>query len=339
MTNDAQPAESSPAPSTPAAPVDLGALSAEERTEWRLSGKVPAPSDATPASPDPESSPAEIDTAEPVEQVASTDASPSPASEPGPPKKSKADTRFQELLKERATERDRADRLERELAALRAKQTQPDVPAVSSPASAAEFPNYDVWAETHPDQSYEDYLLGKFKHVQAQEQTASQQREAAEQFTRTAAERVEAFSGRYREALAADETLPTRINPRLYDLKTVDACLQAGERVTAANAIAQEIVESPQAVKLLLHLSEHPDEFARIASLNPAGVIRAMAKLESQLDTPVVPPPKTQTSAPAVTTVLGSRPAVPGDALKSAVQSGDFTRYREAANAREMATK
>lgn len=339
MTPDAQPAESSPAPSTPAT-FDLGTLSTEERTEWRMSGKLPdqkASTDAPPASDT--SSPADSTPAEPAEQVASTDALSEAASEPATPKKSKADARFQELLKERATEREGRERAERELAELRAKFAKPDAQPAPSPAQTSEFPAFDVWQQAHPEGSYDDFLLQKFEHVQTQKQTVAQQQAAAEQFSRTATQRVETFATRYREAVAADASIEARIDPRFHALKTVDACLQAGEPVTALNAVAQEIVESPNAVKLLLHLSDHPDELAKIAQLSPAGVIRAMAKLEAQLDTPAIPPPKTISSAPALTTTLGSRPAVPGDPIQSAVKTGDFRAYREAMNAREMATK
>ena len=335
MTNDAQPAESSPAPST-SKPFDLETMSQEERTNWRLTGDVPKD---TPAETEtPASSPADSTPAEPAEQAASTDASSTAASEPATPANPKTEARFKEILAERTRERDRADKAERELQALRAQQTKSDVPA-PSPASAKEFPDYDSWSQAHPEQGYDDFLLDKFQHVQTQQKAIEQQVAAQEAFTRTAQERVTAFTGRYREALSADATLPTRIDPRLYDLKTVDACLQAGEPVTALNAVAQEIVESPQAVKLLVHLSEHPDTLASLASLSPAAVIRAMARLESQLDTPAIPPPKTISSAPALTTTLGTRPAVPGDPISSSVRSGDFDAYRKAMNKREMASK
>ena len=335
MTHDAQPAESSPAPSAPAPsqPFDLETLSPEQRQEWRLTGKVPE----TPAAP--VSSPADSTPAEPVEQVASTDALPPAASEPATPRKSKADARFDTILKERTAERERAEKAERERDDLRAKLAKQDALPASSPVPTPEFPAYDVWAQTHEDGSYDDYLLGKFEHVQTQKQTVRQQQQAAEQFSRTAGERVEAFTARYRDALAADASLPTRINARLYDLKTVDACLQSGEPVTALNAVAQEIVESPAAVKLLTHLSDHPDELAQLSKLSPAAVIRAMAKLETQLDLPAIPPPKTISTAPALTTTLGSRPAVPGDSIQSAIKAGDFARYRDAKNAQEMAAK
>lgn len=336
MPIDAQAADSSPAPSTPAT-FDLGSLNESERTEWRLSGKLPEPKAAEESAAPDVSSPADSTPAEPVEQVASTDALPEAASEPATPRKSKADARFQELLAERQRERDRADTAERRLAAMEARQTKQDAVPAPSPASATEFPAYDVWAQQHDDGSYEDYLLGRFEHIQTQKQTVAQQHQAAEQFSRTAQERVETFTARYREALAADASLPTRINARLYDLKTVDACLQSGEPVTALNAVAQEIVESPHAVKLLTHLSDHPDELATLSSLSPAAVIRAMAKLESQLDLPAIPPRKTVSTAPALTTTLGSRPAVPGDPLKAAITSGDYPRYRDAMNARDMA--
>ncbi len=340
MPNDAQPAESSPATSTPATPFDLATLSPEERTDWRLTGKVPEkePSTVNQQSPD-TSSPAASTPAEPAEQVASTDASPEAASEPATPKKSNADTRIPELLADRAKERDRADKAERELAALKAQQTTPDAKTAPSPAPATEFPGYDVWSETHPDAPYDDYLIAKFEHVQTQRQTVAQQQAAQEQFSRSATERVTAFTQRYREAVASDATLPTRIDPRLYDLKTVDACLQSGEPVTALNAVAQEIVESPAGIKMLVHLSEHPDELAKFSQLSPAAVIRAMARLEGQLETPAIPPVKTISTAPALTTTLGTRPSVPGDPLDAAIRTGDFRTYRTLMNQREIAAK
>jgi hypothetical protein len=113
--------------------------------------------------------------------------------------------------------------------------------------------------------------------------------------------------------------------------------LQSGVPVTALNAVAQEIVESPSAVKLLVHLSEHPDELDALATLTPAAVIRRMAKLEAQLDAPAIPPRKTVSTAPPLTTTLGTRPSVAGDPIDSAIKSGDYLRFRDAANARDMA--
>lgn len=335
MPNDAQPAESSPAASPP---FDLGTLDAAQRQEWQLTGKLPEPqpkTEATEASP--ASSPADSTPAEPVEQVASTEASSTAAPEPATPKKSKADIRFQEILADRQRERERAEKAERRLAEIEARQTTPDASTASSPASAKDFPGYDEWQQQHPDGPYEDYLLERFEHVQTQKQTIQQQHAAAEAFKKTASERTDAFTKRFHDAVSADETLPTRINPQLYELQTVDACLQSGKPVTALNAVAQEIVESPNAVKLLVHLSDHPDELAKLATLSPAGVIRAMAKLDAQLESPAIPPRKTVSTAPALTTTLGSRPAVPGDPLKAAIESGDYLRFRDAANARDMA--
>jgi hypothetical protein len=198
-----------------------------------------------------------------------------------------------------------------------------------------------VWADqpANSGRPYDDFLLEKFEHYQTQKQTAQQQQHAQAAFTRATEERASTFSQRYRDAVSADATLPARIDARLYDLKTVDACLQSGEPVTALNAVAQEIVESPNAVKILVHLSEHPDEMASLASMSPAAVIRAMARLEAKLDGPVAPQLKTISTAPPLTTTLGTRPSVPGDAIQSALKSGDFLSYREAANARELAKR
>lgn len=328
---DDQSADSSPAPNAP----DLDTLSTAQLDHWRLTGDVPStdegPSEA-------ESSPADSTPAEPAEQAASTDAHPEAASEPAPPRKSRnADTRIPELLAERARERARADRLERELAQLRAPR-QDATPAAPSPAPGESFAAFDAYAAQHPDASYDDYLVAKFEHVQAQKQQRAQVERQRDVFLQAATERQTGFQQRYFEALTADPHLPERIDPVLYDLKTVDACLQQGEPVTALNAVAQEIVESPVAAKLLVHLSEHPDDLAALSRMSPAAVIRNMAKLEAYMDLPASPPPKRITSAPAVTTTLGQRPAVPGDALERSKREGDYARYRDLANARDMAS-
>ena len=197
---DAQPAESSPAPGP--AP-SLESLTPTERTEWRMTGNLPEPPTESP-------SPAESAPAEPVEQVASTEASPSPAPEPGTPRKSNADTRIPELLKARAAERERAERAERRLAELEARsQTQPDAPAVPSPAPGDAFPAFDAWAEKNPDGSYDEYLLGKFEHVQSRKQSERQQQQQAQRFIESAVERQTSFQQRYHEAVKSDPQLPT----------------------------------------------------------------------------------------------------------------------------------
>ena len=333
MSTDANPAESSPAPTTPRPAVDLGSLSPEQRDEWRMTGNVPEPK--AEETPDPSPSPAESAPAPPGEQAASTDATSQAASEPAPPKKSNADTRIKTLLAERHAERVKREAAERRLAEIEARQTTPDAKAAPSPASDG-FQPFDAWQTEHPDGQYDDYLLDKFKHVQRSEReaeyrAATEQRIASERQTR-----VGAFLSRVDEALTANPTMRDALNPEIVGLRPVDA-LEPGEPVTAENAIAQEIMESAMPVKVMAHLSEHPEVLEELRSLSPAGVIRRMAKIEASLESPAVPPTKTVSSAPALTTTLGSRPAVPGDAVQSAIKAGDFSRYREAANAREIA--
>lgn len=62
--------------------------------------------------------------------------------------------------------------------------------------------------------------------------------------------------------------------------------LEEGERPSAENWIANELVFSPESASALaLHLSTHPDEFQRIAALStPRDVSREMAKLEARLE-------------------------------------------------------
>jgi len=312
-------------------------LDAEQRTEWRLSGKLPEPKADTPSEPEkPESlpSPAESAPAQPVEQVASTDASSPAASEPATPKKANADTRVKDLLAERHA-------LRQELEALKRQSAQPQTPlkAESSPAAAKtnEFPGFDTWQQSNPDGQYDEYLIAKVKHVTALERAAERQQAEQSRITAQRQERTGAFLKRFDDAVAANPTLTDTLNPAVLAIRPVDA-LGPDEPVMALNLVAQEIMESEQSVQLLAHLSAHPEELDALSMLtSPVAVVRRMAKLEAQLSAPAIPPRKTVSTAPALTTTLGSRPAVPGDALESAKRSGDFSKFRDLANQRDIA--
>jgi hypothetical protein len=165
MSLDANTAASSAAPTPAAEPGNfLSTLSREQYDTWSRTGAIP---DTTPTeTPKADPSPAPPDTPAP-ETPHAADSSPATPEKRTDPRAE--ENRIPKLLEERARERERADRLERELADLRRQVTPPkETPtADSSPAPAAPpkasvaYPpalgSYDAYLAANPESSYEDY--------------------------------------------------------------------------------------------------------------------------------------------------------------------------------------
>lgn len=284
-----------------------------------------------------ESKPADSTPAKPVDQAASTDATPKPASEPAKPK---TEARFQELLTERSTLRSENDRLRRELDDARRPAAKSDVPrAESSPAAAAtitypaELASAEAFSAKHPTASYEDYLDARadFRAEQRFTQRDQAQQQAAERTARTQAltERDRQYAGCIAEATTADPEFLTKIHKDVLDLKPFDQ-LQPGEQPTGYHCIAEEILDSIAAAPLMRHFSDHPEDLHRIAKLQPRALLREMGKLEASLANIPVVAPKHVTDAPAPPTTLGSRPTSDVDPSQSAVVKQDFSAFRRA---------
>lgn len=332
MSNDAIPAGSSPADSSapvPAVTAADHAVAASDVAGYREARR--AERSGKPL----ETPPADSSSAEPVEQVASTDASTSPTSEVGNRRRN-ADTRVQELLTDRARERERAERAERELAQLRQPAQPSDAkPAASSPAAApATFPSYDAFLATHPDTSYEEYLdqRADFRADQTYRARKAEEQQAAEraQLSRTQQERATKFQERITAVTATDPDFIARISPDVLALKPFDALLP-GERPSALNAIAEELLSSPLAPQLMRHFTDHPEVLQSLSTLSPRELLREMGKLEASFpDASAAQPPTPVTGAPAPPTVLGTKPAAPANPADAAVASGDVAAYRAA---------
>lgn len=342
MSIDAQAAGSSPAPDTltPTSAADHAVVSGDQAAyrDARRAERVGKPLTPTPA----ESAPAE-----PAEQAASTDAQTEPASEPGKPRKN-ADTRVKELLAERARERERAERAERELAALRSGSQPSDAsPAASSPAPAKlaiayppEIASFDAYQAAHPESSYDEYMDARADYRFEQRE---QHRETTQREHQTRAQRAEAikardtkFQERIDAAIAADPEFVGSLSDDVKRLRPFDAIRDAQGRWTEQpsgyNAIAEEVLASEVSVPLLRHFSDHPEDLHRIAKLLPNQLVKEMARLEDRYTSgkAAAAPPKTVTDAPPPPTVLGGRPGSPADPLDAAVESGDQAAFKAA---------
>lgn len=271
----------------------------------------------------------------PAAQAAPTGASPEPASEPGTPRKKGAESRIEELLRERKADRERADRLERELSDLRTRvPPQPDVTrAAPSPAPADVEPTlaaFEADPDKYPD-PYAAYVKAQARW-EAREEFRAQQRQAREEAAQQHAvteqqTQVETFAKRVAEAKAADPDFLTKISPDLLNITP----RAPQEPATPLNTLGEAILTSAVGPQVMRYLTDHADELrALLDQPERALLLRAFGRLEAKLTTDDTPaaPVKTITSAPAPQNVLGHKPGSPANELEGAVRSGDVAEYK-----------
>lgn len=341
-----QPAASVASPAAPAL-LSPQEMSKDQWQDAKLTGKFPT-KDAT----------ADSSHAEPAEQAASTDASSETASvavapaKEGKPRKN-ADTRVQELLAERARERERADRAERRLDALE-RQPKPDAKTDPSPAAKAEWQRFAELPDAPNEDAFDkygDYTAAmalfiadkRFEERDQQSQQRSQfeaRERQVEQVHATARDRAATYFEQHPDAKAKVDPALLAIPPlSTLDPRTVDEMKQSPEGVAMLRGhwLLDRVLESDVPGPLLVHFSSEQGQrdWQRLTALpNAAAVTRALGSIEARLSSPGSPAPvHISSSAPAPPTTLGKRPAAPVDELKAAQASGDFKRFKAAYNA------
>lgn len=348
----AETVETTPTTTAEMAP-SLEAMTSEQLSSWRTSG-MPFPSEPKTSTPAAASSPAEPDV-----QAVSTETSPPAASEPatstdktpkarktGEDRKAELHAEIQTLLKQRAE-------LQAELTAPR--QRQPDVhPPESSPAAPRELTLQDVL--DRPDiakpmlTEEEFYALPGATTMNAalyvaRYQAAVDRQQSEQRAQQTAAEqaqttREQAYVGRIKAAVSAGRLDVAAIDPRLLEIRPREY-LPVGTKPSAEHEIASGILESEFAPELLAHFTEHPDAYDALLALpDPRSVVRALGRLEAQFDKPSMPLQPVvnlTTKAPQPGTSLGRKPASAPDDVSSALAEGNFARYRDEMNRRELA--
>ena len=268
---------------------------------------------------------------QPAEQAAETAASSEAASEPAVASghKGNRDTRIQELLSERARERDRADKAERELAALRPSvETKP----ASHPAPTDGEPqlaDFEADPATYPD-PYAAYLraVARFdaKHEAEATLSAAQEKAAAVTAQAELTKRADACQGRINAALAADPSLKDAIDFGQFDA-VPSSLVKPGEVVTPQNDLAEAILEHDKPTDLMRYLSEQPTQLAALlASPNPRAFWRRLGQVEGRMAVPTKLAPKTITDAPTPPPTVGTRHES-GTSLDVALKTGDQAAY------------
>lgn len=336
---DAPSTTSSTVPSEPSPA--LSDLTPAERQTWRKTGEKPARKTAE-AKTDAPTPNAASSTAAPTDSAVSTETLSTPASEPGTPTREKQnkETRKAELDAEIQERLSRRRQLEQEVAEYetRLSKVKPaaETPPPTAPVATENFPEFDEWLALPGN---ETKGLGAYTQAAiAFDRERTRQTETVQTARQT---RLDAFHAKLEVEHQKDPEFLKKIDPALIGLRAMDH-LGPKDQADMSNVFAQELLEADQPYALLQYFTDHPAEWrGLLRETLPSKVIRHVAAVSARLSlpsAPSVPAVKTTTDAPEPPPSIGSRPAsVPNDELLQAARSGDFRRYRDTANAMDIA--
>jgi len=190
------------------------------------------------------------------------------------------------------SEKDRAiAALQEDMARLRQERTPPAAPPVPpGKPQVQDYPDYDAYVEA---------VAG----WQA-EHTIAQRERMAQEHRQREAEQAQARS--WNERILAAQTK--------YD--DWDEVLQ-GADVPVTVALRDALFDSEQGAEVLYYLATHVEEARRLQALTPAGVARAIGRIEAQLATQEASPPAGPPAVPPPVRPVGSsrsgQPKAPAD--------------------------
>jgi len=236
-----------------------------------------------------------------------------------------------EARKAREAAEARAEELEARIARLEAERTKPAGEARPAAGKGTKptpekFETYEEYVEALTDWRVEE-------RVQKLTREAEIQKEAT-RFADRIGTTVQTFNDRFMKAAEADPELMRRVDPNLLNLKPTFT-LPPGTPARAENDIAQAIVESERPAELMLHFSEHPEDYERLLkSRDTYQVVRAVGALEAKLERGERPGSVIADTVSKAKPPVRPIPASPqySDDLSDDM---DFDEYVRVANARE----
>lgn len=326
----------------------------------RQAETTPADTDPTDDTPEPEPEPAASEPATPAAEVTPQPEASAPASEPGTEtqeekveREKKAgipQSRFDEVTRlrreaerDRDAEREKATRLERELAELKAKPAEP-VKAVETTPAPTEVPKPvlpDPPTLEDKDGDWDAYQAATKEYFtktlpEFQEKLTdwkADQRDLAK--AKAAKDREEADAKAKTDAAAktareAEELFAKSWNERFEQVKTAHPDIQEKINKTPGSAaMISAMQDSDNGTDLLVWLTDHPDEAKRIGeltglgkTLNPPEMRRAIAKAHlefAKIDLGAAPSPPAPPDTPPVAPPAAAQPSAPPVNPKPAV--------------------
>jgi hypothetical protein len=324
-----------PAESAAAEPnYDLATFTPEQYTAWESTGKIPdaKPAESSPA-PSTESQAGASSDDEPAAESA-------PASQEQPPKGKaarNADSRIQELLRDRAELKARLEALEKPAAKTEsapAKPAETELKRPARPVFGEAGHESETWAQFEDRQDAHVEALAEYKAKSTWQQTReAEQKQAEESRKAEAAAAIDKTFNERMEALKAEDA-------EFASVFTGDAAALRGVKI---NDLMDGFIRSKEwGPKLLRHFIKNPAVAAEIHAMQNFDAAEAIVDIARSLKTPATPEP--QKVAPVVLITKAAKPATdiratsaaPVDELKAAVDAGDFSRFEELQNRRDV---
>lgn len=302
-------------------------LEGTERQEWLKTGNLPEPKTE-------EKPPEEKQEEKPADKAAEEEPKfeqPKQVKKPGQMGYSELRQRVKEL-EDRLARRQAPELKEPEATAkaeAKAEQERPKpTPQDTDEKGKAKYKTYEEYLEDLADWKA-DQKLAAFRKEQAEQAEKSRQQAAQDEASRQFTEQVNAVMERYPDfkEVALDTTLPI---PQGGVVEQWILRLSAAGDATGA--------------EMLYHLAKNPDHLKAINDMNPVDAARELVLIEAELSGEEPAPkeeeppkgPNRISKAPPPVPEVGNRSAAGQDPAISALNEGDFQKYREEMNAKEM---
>lgn len=321
--NNAVVAESSPAPDSNQV---LASMTSEERSDWKLTGKIPEPKpqESAPADTSKETDSVAADTAKP-ESDAGKQTAQEHKGKPG------AESRIQQLIAEKKELQKRLESIESAKAAnTEAKPAATEEKKADEPKRLSE----NEFFEQNPTKEYSDYLeyITDFKVEQkirekaaadAKAETERKQKEKSQELEKSWKSKVDA-------AIEAHDDFKTVVTKELFD------------SIKPGTVLDGWVVDSDKGAEIVYHFAKNPDEFNEFLALTPFAQARKLTKLEDKLSGESVSEPEKKAPVTPVTKAskpaseVGGHAAPPEDAVASAVKSNNYSAYKAAQDKKDL---
>lgn len=207
--------------------------------------------------------------------------------EPVKPKKGNPrhdpEARIAQALSEARMEREARIRLEGQLTALQPKADAPTAPK----ADGKRYREMPGAPKEEAYEQYADYLadlqvfITDTRHDERQVELATRHR--AQTTDQQRATRYGGYKAKIDAAIATAPDFLETLSEDILNLQPSDS-LPTGTPATVYHALADEIIDADNPVALMQHLSDHPDDFQRLATLPTRRALeRALARLDATL--------------------------------------------------------
>jgi hypothetical protein len=206
------------------------------------------------------------------------------------PKRS-AQRRIDEAIYQREEARREAASLREQLAALQRPHAQAAADPqghTGAPAAQADPQPDPADLTRYPDGVWDSRFQADMARWGARQEVRAFQQQQLQQQLRHATEQqheslAREFATRMEQAAQAEPALLAQLSDEVQALRP-SLSLGQFEQPTGETAMADALLTSEQPARLAQYLSEHPDDFRRLAALHPTLAMREIGKIEARLD-------------------------------------------------------